>query len=305
MTSAGAAAAASAVVGVVVGGLLWLAWEPTTRECGTISECFGAPVSAAMWTLGILVVALVARRVLQLRPVLGPTLSAFLGGSAVVVLIQGLGDIWPRQPHPPLTPWWSWVVVGGMFGALAHWAHQPGRSRVGRVVPVVVVLGLVTAGVTWISVERDHRQLVELEAVGVDTVTAPTFADFSVSYARGGVREGVGGVVRVNLSPHAGSSAAWPEAYLVPVRGRDLCELALQVVARGTAGCVETDGGVEVIDDYLLGAGARDGGTLLLVTARVSPTRDEPEEWTMESLRRAVDRRVATTLEELRDGDVD
>lgn len=122
--------------------------------------------------------------------------------------------------------------------------------------------------------------------------------------AGGDVRPGVGQVVQIHVSPQAGPSPAWPNAYLVPVRGRDVCGLALQMT-RTTARCVEVAGGVKITDDHLLAAGVREGDTLLLVTARVSPTREEPGEWTPESLRAAVDQRVATTLKALRDGDVD
>lgn len=295
--------AASAIIGLVVGGLLWVVWEPTTHECGTLGECLGAPFWAAVWTLGLLVAVLAVRRSLGLRPVLLPTVLAFVGGGAVLVTIQALGNIWPRDLHEPLAPWWSWVLVGGLTSVLAHWSLQPGRSRAQRVLPPVVVVALVVGGLTWVGIERDRRQLLELESVGVDTVMAPTFEDFSVTHAGRRQVEGVGDLVSISLSPASGAVPAWPDAYLVPVDGRDLCALALQM-AWGTVTCVETDGGVELTDDHLLGAGAREGDTLLLVTVRISPSGDEPDGWTRGALRTAVDRRVLTTLRALRDGDV-
>ncbi|WP_256842697.1 hypothetical protein [Ornithinimicrobium cryptoxanthini] len=300
----GSGLAVSAVIGLVVGGLLWLAWEPTTRECNGISECFGPPVLAAVLTLAAFVAVLVVRRILRLRPVFLPSLLGFVGGGGLLLMAESLTNIWPREIHDPLAPWWSWLLVGGVVGGLAHWMHQPGRRWVERIVPVAVVLGLIVASVTWVSVERDRRQLAELESVGVDTVMAPTFDDFSVSFARRGQSAGVGDFVRIHLSPHEGSAPAWPHTYLVPVHDRDLCELAV-ALTRESVTCVETAAGVELTDDFLEGAGVVEGGTLLLVTARVSPERDEPDEWTQQALRTGVDQRVLTTLEELRDGDVD
>lgn len=301
--SDGAGVAASAVVGLVVGGLLWLAWEPTTRRCDTIGECLSAPIQAALLTLAAVVAVLVVRRVLRLRPVFSPTLLTFVGGGMVLLTIQSLGNIWPRDIHEPLAPWWSWLLVGGAFGALTHWAHQPQRRLLERVVPLVAVPALVTGGLTWVAVERDRRQLAELESVGLGTVVAPTFERFSVSYARKGHAEGAGDFVHVRVSPHDGPAPAWPDAYLVPVRDRDPCELAVQVTRREVS-CVGTGGEVELTDDWLQGAGVVDGDTLLLVTGRVSPVRDDPDGWTQEALRAALDRRVPTTLEALRDGDV-
>lgn len=295
--------AASAVVGMVVGGLLWWAWEPTTRECDTIGECLGAPFAGALLTVAAVVAVLLVRWGLRLRPVISPTLLAFLGGGAVLVLIQSMGDVWPREIHAPLAPRWSWPLVGGAFGALTHWALQPQRRTRERLLPLVLVPVLVAAGFTWVALERDRRQLAELESVGLDSVVAPTFEDFSVSHARKGRAERAGDFVRVYVSPHEGPAPAWPDAYLVPVGDRDPCGLAVQVV-RTDVSCVASDGQVELNGDWLLGAGAVDGGTLLLVTARVSPERDDPDEWTPEALRTAVDRRVPTTLAALRDGDV-
>lgn len=294
---------ASAIIGLVVGGLLWLAWEPTTRECNTMSDCFGPPISAAVMTLGAFIAVLVVRRLLRLRPVFLPTLLGFVGGGALLVVAQSLGNVWPREMHEPLAPWWSWLLVGGLIGGLTHWLHQPERRWVERVVPVVVVLGLIVGGLTWVSMERGSRQLAELESVGVDTVMAPTYDEFYVSYARRHRAEGVGDFVRVSLSAH-GAAPTWPDGYLVPVDDRDPCELAVKI-ARDEVACVEKVGGIELTGDYLLGAGAIEGDTLLLVTARVSPDRDEPDEWTQQALRAGVDQRVLTTLEELRDGDVD
>lgn len=303
--AAGASGVAmSAAIGLVTSGLLWLAWKPTTRECNTLSECLGAPVSAAAMTLGVFVAALVVRRILQLRPVFVPTVLGFAGGGAVLVVLQSMRNIWPRELHAPLAPWWSWLLVGALFGGLAHWIHQPERRYTQRIVPVVVVLGLVIGGTIWVSAERDHRQLAELESVGVDTVMAPTFDDFSVSQAGRGQAESVGPFVRINLSARGGSAPAWPHAYLVPVQDRDLCEVAVRLTRDEGMSCVEKGDAVEFTGDYLLGSGVVDGDTLLLVTARVSPEGDEPDEWTLEALRSAVDRRVPTTLEDLRDGDI-
>lgn len=294
---------ASAIIGLVVGGLLWLAWEPTTHQCNTLSECFNAPISAALLTLGAIIAVLVVRRLLKLRPVFLPTLLGFAGGGALLLVLQSLGNIWPREIHEPLAPWWSWLLVGGVMAGLAHWLHQPQRRWVERIVPVAVVLALIVGGLTWVSMERASRQLTDLASVGVDTVMAPTFDDFSVSSARRAQIEGIGNVVRVSLSAH-GAAPAWPDAYLVPVGDRDPCELAVQL-ARDEMTCVEMDGEVELSGDYRLAAGVVEGDTLLLVTARVSPERDEPDEWTPEALRAGVDQRVSTTLEDLRDGDVD
>lgn len=302
-SSGGSGVVASAIIGLVVGGLLWLAWEPTTRECTTISDCFGPPISAAAMTLGAFMAVLVVRRLMKLRPVFLPTLLGFVGGGALLLVVQSLANIWPREIHEPLAPWWSWLLVGGVMAGLTHWLHQPQRRWLERIVPVAVVLGLIVGGVTWVSVERDRRQLAELESVGVDTVMAPTFDDFSVSSAGRGRSEGAGDFVRIHLSAE-GSAPAWPDTYLVPVHDRDLCELAA-AATRESVTCVETAGGIELTDDFLLGAGVVEGDTLLLVTARVSPERDEPDEWTHQALRAGVDQRVLTTLEELRDGEVD
>lgn len=296
----------SAVIGLVVGGLLWLGWEPTTRECNTISECLGQPMSAAAMTLGGVIAVLVARRLLGVRPVFLPTVLGFVGGGALLLMIQGMGNVWPQEIHAPLAPWWSWLLVGGVIGGLTHWVHQPRRRWVERIVPVAVVLGLVIAGFTWVSMERGHRQLAELESVGVATVLAPTFDDFSVSHASRGQAEDVGALVRLSLFPHDAPAPRWPDAYLIPVRDRDLCELAISVTGDSPElTCVATDAGVELTDTFTLGAGVVEGDTLLLVTAWVSLERDEPDEWTLEQLHSAVANRVPTTLEELRDGDVD
>lgn len=289
----------TAGVGAVLGALLWLAWEPTERECNGIGECLGRPMAALILTVLALLVTLLVLRLLRVRPVFVTTVLGFAGAAALVVTLAAVLNVRSGDPDA-LAPWWTWVLIGAVVGGLAHWVNQPGRSWPGRVVPIAVVIGLVFAGFTWADSERDAQSLARLEAVGVDRVVLPEVPGYHLSSAWPGQRA-EGSVDAITLNYYADEGVAQAvTGLLIPLEERDPCELALvaqSLTDRECAGGPEAfqlrwrgvDGQV-----FYVGAGQVVGDTLVVLTT-------DPETFDAAALLDAIRAATPSTLEELRD----
>ncbi|MCK0113465.1 hypothetical protein MWU75_15055 [Ornithinimicrobium sp. F0845] len=290
----------SALVGAVVGGVLWLAWQPTTQDCNTIGECLGRPIGALIGTVLALLVTLLVLRLLRVRPVFVTTVLGFAGGAALIVTLITVLDVWSDGPDG-LAPWWTWVLLGGLAAALAHWVNQPGRSWPARVVPIVVVIGLVFAGLTWAESERAAQRLARFEAVGVEQVVTPQVPGYHLSSAWPGQRaEGSVDVITLNYYADAEGAHQPVTGVLIPLEGRDPCGLALSAESMTDREC---DGGTEAMrlrwsgadgQVFYVGAGQVVGDTLVVLTA-------DPETFDAEALLEAIEAATPSSVVELRD----
>jgi len=296
---AGRGTVVSALVGAILGGLLWLAWQPTTQECNGIGECLGRPIGALILTVLALVLTLLALRLLRVRPVFVTTVLGFAGGAALIVTLVTVLNV-RGGVHDELAPWWTWVLIGAVAGALAHWINQPGRSWPGRVVPIVVVIGLVFAGFTWADSERAAQRLARFEAVGVEQVVLPEVPGYHLSSAWASQRaEGSVDVITLNYYADEGVAQS-VTGLLIPLEDRDPCELALVAESLTDRECVGGPDAMQLrwsgVDGqvFYVGAGQVVGGTLVVLTT-------DPETFDAAELQAAIDAATPSSLEELRD----
>lgn len=287
------ALAVLATLGGVAGGLLWLTWLPTTKECATIGDCLGPPILGIIGTVLAAVVSLVALRLLHLRPVFLTTLFGFVGAGALVLSLQ---QVLAARGHDGLAPWWTWVLVGAVIAPLAHWILAPDRGWVARVLPVVLVIALVAGGQQWASSTRAQDRLEELAGVGVDPVLVPelpgyllrsswsfTDPDSAVDY------------ISMSIAPEE-DSEGFPDGYQLPGEGRDPCGLVRAVVRSAQEGDCTGEGDQVIVEgEFVVGFGQVREGTFLLLTG-------DPADFTVDQFREAVTGAPVGTLEELRDG---
>ncbi|GAA1144779.1 hypothetical protein [Ornithinicoccus hortensis] len=282
-----------AALGAIGGVLLWLAWRPTTDDCDTIGECLGAPFVAMIATTLAAAASLVVLRLLHLRPVFLTTLFGFVGAGGLVLSGQ---EVLAVRGHEGLAPWWAWTLVGAVLAPLAHWVLQPGRGWVARVLPVVLVIGLVAGGQQWATRERAQQRLDSLASVGVDPVLVVDLPGYLLrsSWAFTDPDNGTD-YISLSITPEEGASG-FPDGFLLPAAGQDPCDLVRDVARLVQDGDCQASGDTATVQGrYAVGYGAVRDGTFLLLTG-------DPGVFTVEQFRTAVDGARTGTLEELRDG---
>jgi len=302
--SAGQGTTRTAGEAVVVGGgvaaawglLLWLAWEPTTRECLTIGECLGAPIAAMTLSVLAFLVNLVLLRLLGVRPVLLPTVLCFVGAGALVATLATVLE--QRADETTIGPWWVWMVIWCAVGALAVRVHQPGRSWKHRTLTVLAIASLVAAGSTWVIRDETAEKLSDLQAVGVEEVLVPQLPGYEPAYAW---PTGEPEAIRVTYHAVDGEAqSARVRAELVPLADRDPCDLASAVEHISHVQCTGDADGLVVRWSFpdgeltRLAGGHVVGSTLVILSAEPGPI--SPEE-----LLAAVRAAEPATLEDLRD----
>lgn len=286
---------------VALGGLaglaLWLAWEPTTRECDTLGECLGRAFTGAVLAALVVVAGLVALWLLRLRPVFLTTLFAVACGGALVLSLTEVVAVGGPGPRHSVAPVWSWVLICAVVLPLVHWLLQPERSWTARVVPLVVIGMVVWAATAWAQDERRDRRLAELESVGVDRVLLPSPGpghELVGSWRFSGLDPQVD-YISMSYRP-TGSGAAYLNGKLVPVGDREPCEVVLVVMGQSDRGdCARHGDSLVLQTETDVGAGVVRGETLLLVTGAA-------DHFTVQELQDAVAGARTGTVEDLLPG---
>lgn len=287
------------VLGGLLGAALWSAWQPSAGECSAIDSCLGRLLWGLIATSLAIPVTLVVLWLARVRPVFVTTVLGLAAGGALVMATSTVLGA-RGGAVDGMAPWWVWVLVGAVSLGLSHWVHQPGRSWLARVVPVVLVVGLVAGGVMWAQGQRDAAELDRLAGVGVSEVRVPTVPGYHLGSAWPGEFGAEGGEAIV-LTYYADEGVQQSvRGLLLPVDGRDACELALQAQTPEDQMCDLTDGVLDLSwhsDDgevWYVGAGQVIDDTLVVLTT-------SPEVMSGADLNTAIDTAEPTTLEALRD----
>lgn len=117
-----------AVLGLVLAGVLWLVWRPTTDECDLVGQCLGETFGALLATLLAIPVAAVALWFLRVRPALLTSLVGVGIGGLLILTVSQLVDV-PGDVTTTLAPGWAWLMVGAFSGAVAFLILGPVRGQ--------------------------------------------------------------------------------------------------------------------------------------------------------------------------------